>query len=199
MVGIAPYSLHYDLSKCVRESAFLSKYFFSLNDLHNYWIDYETVKNFLRPEFLKSMQDRAAVYEFNYELPTSTMSLENAIDAMNEIESWSRKNYPATVEENKKVLEDYLTLLEKCNIQPILFLPPMYKEYEENFSREKINELFAYLNELYRKHDFIFVNGWAMNGFEDQDFRDINHLNINGAKKFSAKINEIVMQLEGKS
>ena len=196
LIGLAPYSLHYDLSRCVREAYFLSKYFVALDDLHNYWIDREVLVKFIRPEHLQKLRESAKTFHYEYKLPTTTMSLSAALDASNEISTWGRKSYPDTVAENKKILEDYLALLDSHEIFPILFLPPMMKEYQDGFCREKIDELFSFIYDLMKRHRFAIVDGWKMKGFIDYDFRDINHLNINGARKFSKILNDLVMKLE---
>ena len=168
--------------------------------MHNFSLSYDELTKVFQLGFLHQLDDDFKKYNDNHKenlkIFEQNISFDFALQARNKIDHWKDRQYPATVEENKKILDDYLTLLEKCNIQPILFLPPMVKEYEKNFSKEKIDELFAYLNELYRRHNFIFVNGWAMNDFDDHDFFDIDHLNINGARKFSSKLNEIIMKLE---
>ena len=185
LTGLAPYSLHYDLSRCNRESYVLSKYLFALNDLHNYWIDAKIMHQILLPEFVEEHKSKSENLDYRPEFSTDTISLGNAIEAYYKIDEWNRKNYPETVSENKQILEKYLQLLESNRIFPILFLPPMMKDYQDRFCREKLRELIFFLKELLQSYDFIFINGWMLDGFDDCDFRDIDHLNVYGSQKFS--------------
>ena len=202
LLGLAPYRLHYDQSKS-KITTYLTRYFYTLHDMHNFPLSYEELTKIFKPSFLAKLNEdfKSYVVKFKEDLEFAArpISYYFALQALKDIDHWDNRYYPATVEENKKILDDYLTLLEKFHIQPIFFLTPMIKEYCDRFNKKMLQELFDYLNELYRRNDFIFVNGWAMNGFDDYDFWDIRHLNVTGAKKFSAKINQIVMQLEGKS
>ena len=181
---------------------YLTRYFYALHDTHNFPLSYEDFTKIFLPNFLHQLDNEfknfADNHKENLKIFERNISFDFALQARNKIDHWKDRQYPETLEENKKILDDYLTLLEKFSIQPILFLPPMIKEYCDEFNKKMLQELFDYLNELYRRHDFIFVNGWAMNDFNDHDFFDIDHLNINGARKFSAKLNEIIMQLGGK-
>ena len=124
--------------------------------------------------------------------------LGTALTTYASMHEWDHKNYPDTVIENKKIFRDYLKLLEDNSIHPIIVLAPHIKEYTENFCRAKLDEVFEFLNELRRDHSFTLVNFWAMSDmFDDHDFLDAVHLNRNGSKKFSAKLNEIIMKMEG--
>ena len=43
----------------------------------------------------------------------------------------------------------------------------------------------------------IFINGWTLNNnFNDEDFFDIDHINPQGAAKFSAILNDVIKNLE---
>lgn len=198
LVGLGPYSLHYDQSKS-KTTTFLTRYFYTLHDMHNFPLSYDELTKIFQPGFLQKLDNDFKSYVDNFKINENPILYYSALQSVKDIDHWNDSYYPDTLKENKQILEDYLKLLEKFQIQPILFLTPRVKEYWDRFNPKILQELFDYLNELYRRHDFIFVNGRAMDGFDDNDFWDIRHLNLRGAKKFSAKINEIVMQLEGKS
>ena len=112
------------------------------------------------------------------------------------IDAWNDKNYPETVQENKKILDDYLTLCDENKIQPIMFLPPMTEGYKKYFSKQKLEEFFTLIVEVQSKHKSAkFFNGWSLTGFIDADFMDVDHLNIYGAEKFSRALNDFIEQL----
>ena len=170
--------------------------------MHNFPLSYDEMTKIFQPGFLNKLDEtfksHTVKFKEDLEFAARPINYYFALQSVKDIDHWNSPDryFPETLEENKKILEDYLTLLEKFQIQPILFLTPRVKEYCDRFNKKILQELFDYLNELYRRHDFIFVNGWAMNDFDDHDFWDIRHLNLRGAKKFSAKLNEIIMKLE---
>ena len=50
-----------------------------------------------------------------------------------------------------------------------------------------------------KKHpSTIFIDGWKIQGFTDDDFCDTAHLGVNGSNKFSAILNDFIEQLENK-
>ena len=124
------------------------------------------------------------------------MSQKSRLDARKLIDKWSEKNYPETREENIKILDDYLTLCEENGIRPIMLLIPMSEGYKKYFSRQKLDEFHYLIRQAYQKHRAaFFVNGWNLQGFDDTDFFDAVHMNIKGAAKFSAFLNDTIEKL----
>lgn len=193
LIGLAPYSFNYDLSKSKKINFRLLKYVIAFNDLHNFGVSIDDYKNLLRKEYL------------DFKIPISNMTIDGIrsagkiidsktrITARNEIDSWKDKFFLETREENIKILDEYLTLCEKNNVQPIIFLPPMTSGYVKNFSRKMLDEFYYLIEEALKKHPTAyFVDGWKIKNFVDSDFRDITHLNKNGAKKFSDIFNSFI-------
>lgn len=90
-----------------------------------------------------------------------------------------------------------MTLCEENNIRPIMFLPPMTEGYMKYFSRQKLDEFYYLVEQACRKHSSaIFIDGWRLQGFTDEDFLDVDHMNIRGAAKFSAFLNDFIESLK---
>ena len=154
LIGLAPYSFHYDLSKTF--SAGIFKYFVALNDLHNFWLPIEKYQNLFRAEYLSLRlqtgdSDMRRIY---FESNGKAMNFEDRINARENIDMWKDKNYPETLAENIKILDDYLTLCEKNKIRPIIFLPPMSDIYKECFSKNKLDEFYCIVRNAQKKTPF---------------------------------------------
>ena len=159
----------------------------------------EKYKTLIRQEFLSTKLPLDSIDLNNICLEKTPMRFINFTEALNSrknIEIWSKKNYPETVVENTKILDDYLTLCEENNICPIIFLTPRTEGFMKYFSRKKLDEFYCIVNQALKKHSGArFFDGWKLSGFTDKDFYDNTHLNLQGAKKFSSCLNDFIEQL----
>lgn len=196
LIGLAPYSFHYDLSNVFGYRYILLQYFIAFNDLHNFFVPADVYKKFIRKEYFELKFPTEPFY--SEAIPRNKkMDQEARLNSREIIDGWSEKDYPETREENIKILDDYLTLCEENNIRPIMFLPPMTEGYKKHFNRQKIDEFYYLVGQACRKHSTaIFVNGWKLQGLTDADFYDVFHMNIQGAAKFSAFLNDFIESLE---
>ena len=129
--------------------------------------------------------------------PVRHMNYKERVKSRKLIDGWKAKDYTETVKENSKILDDYLTLCEKNNVRPIMFLPPFTAGYIKHFSRQKLDEFYYLIGEAQKKHpSALFFDGWKLQGFSDEHFHDAAHLNIQGAAKFSAIFNKAIESLE---
>ena len=201
LIGLAPYSFIYDLSKCYLENFRLLRYFIALDDLHNFWMPKDNYAALFNEKFL-SLQPPPTDINTNTrspdDIPLRFMSYKERLDSRERIEVWTRKNYPETRVENIKILDDYLTLCERNNIRPIMFLSPMTEGFIKYFNRQKLEEFYYLVEQACKKHSSaIFIDGWKLQGLTDTDFRDVDHLNIQGAAKFSTFLNSVIEKLDG--
>ena len=197
---MAPYSFHLDLSKSYAGVWRLLPYFIALNDLHNFWLPSEEYRKIFRQEYLAAELplDNFDANNANLEkTPLHFINITARINARDKIDAWKERLFTGTVAENIKILDDYLTLCDNNKVRSILFLPPMTEGVIKYFSKKKIDEFYYLVNKATRKHpSAAFLNGWQLNYFSDKDFYDIDHLNINGAAKFSAILNNFIETLE---
>lgn len=198
LIGLAPYSFHYDLSQVFLYRCLFLPYVIALNDLHNFFMPVDQYKKFLREEYLTQ---RFSLNYFNAKMPyggaIKKVMDQKAIEKKNN--TWEKKFYPKTRDENVKILDDYLTLCEKNNICPIMFKTPVTEKFMENFNPQLSDEFNSLIEQVLQKHpNAYFIDGWKLNLASYENFYDHEHLNIYGAAKFSAFLNDFIENLEKK-
>ncbi|MBQ6297156.1 MAG: hypothetical protein IJK81_05630 [Selenomonadaceae bacterium] len=168
-------------------------YVIAFNDLHNFPVPVEIYKKFLREEWLTKKPSIQNVNINGYKIQRiiAQETIKNGVPNT----WWSYR--PKTREENVKILDDYLTLCEENNIRPIMFCVRTSDKYMKNFNKQLLAEFYNLIEQACQKHPSAsFVDGWKWNGVTYDDFYDFEHLNINGAKKFSTYLNEFIEQLD---
>lgn len=196
LIGLAPYSFHFDLSKTIRLllKSRLLPYLIAFNDLHNFPIPIDVYKKFLRKEWLAT---KAPIAKVNLNGVKSQKVIEQKVILNGKTNTWAGKYYPETRDENIKILDDYLTLCEENNIRPIMFRAIVSEKYMANFNKQLLEEFDSLVEQACQKHSSAhFVDGWKWQDFTYSDFYDHGHLNAQGAAKFSAYLNEFIEQLE---
>ena len=207
LIGLAPYSFHWDESKGYNSHWYILQYYIAFKDLHNFRLSPEEYGKIFRTEFFEDgVKNFYEDYKksFNIDNPVSemtgaTMTQKFRVTARKMIDEWQKenRNYPETVAENRQILDDYLTLCESKNIRPIMFLPPMTEGYKKYFDKKRYDEFLYYVNAAVKKHSTaLFLNGWNIPGFTDKYFYDAAHMNIHGAEKFSTIFNDVIESLE---
>ena len=201
LIGLAHCTFHYDLSSTPNSQALLLSYLVAFNDLHNFHLSADAYREFFRREYLAT---KLPLEPFDVNSPHYAkgslhfMTPEDCLNARKNIDTWSERYFPAIRAENIKILDDYLTLCEENHIRPIMFLPPMIEGYLKYFSRQKLDEFHYLVRQACKKHpSAVFIDGWKIRGFTDADFGDAEHLNIQGAAKFSTFLNSVIEQLDG--
>ena len=78
-----------------------------------------------------------------------------------------------------------------------MFLPPLTEAYMRYYNKEKLEEFYSLVNQLQKKHSSsVFFDGWKLEGFSDDYFTDVDHMNLNYASKFSTILNNVIENLE---
>lgn len=199
LIGLAPYSFHHDLSSTVKFKYMMLQYFIAFRDLHNFFVPVEVYENFFRKEYLTT---QVSLKAFNINVPYGANSkfdtaMINPLDTNSGIHTWEGKYYPKARDENIKILDDYLTLCEENNIRPIMFQVPVTEKYILKFNKQLLEEFDTLIAQACQKHSSaIFVDGWKWNGLTYADFHDHEHLNTQGAAKFSTYLNDFIEQLD---
>ena len=171
--------------------------------MHNFCISSEECRSLFREEFLStklSLQDFDVNNIFRAKTAMRTMTWKERIHGNEVIDAWNnQKRYPETLNENKKILDDYLSLCEKTGAFPVMFLAPATADFIKHFNKQLIDELCHLVYKAQQKHkDSIYINGWDLKFLSDEDFFDPTHMNIQGAAKFSAFLNLIIEKLDKK-
>lgn len=197
---LAPYKFHYDLSRSYNLQFLMLHYLLAFKDLHNFHIPAEMYQKFFSKDYLErrlSLEPFDVNNPFNMKKPLCFMTPQTRFEIIRKKDGGGGKNFPETREENIKILDDYLTLCEKNNIRPIIFLPPMSEGYIKFYNKQRIDEFRYLVNQSCRKHSSaIFLDGWKLQIVNDADFYDYGHLNIQGAAKLSVFLNYFIEGLE---
>lgn len=84
-----------------------------------------------------------------------------------------------------------LDLLKKHNIEVILYAMPAHEEYIKLRGLKVFEEYFQFVAEIAASRNIPFYNYFFGKefGFEEKHYRDSDHLNIDGAEKFSKLLN----------
>ena len=94
---------------------------------------------------------------------------------------------------NQKLLDKFLDNMEELNKKVILFVPPATKFYREGVSLDMVNAYNQLVMPIINSHkNCKFIDLFASEKFNEQDFQDYDHLNINGARKLSELIAEYI-------
>ena len=97
---------------------------------------------------------------------------------------------------NKKTNVGYISKLNKAlknkSINLIIIQLPKSKYFMKNVPKQLMVQNDRLLDSMYRFMDIPYYNFTNDPNYTDQDFRDVNHLNYVGAKKFSETLSKII-------
>ena len=93
-------------------------------------------------------------------------------------------------------LKDFLEILIKNNITPILFTSPTYKEYNKYLEKSVVNNNIKEINNICEKYNIKYLDLMNSNMFEKNDFYNGDHLNKQGAKKLAKILNSFITNIE---
>lgn len=200
ILELAPYIFHYDQSLSMNSRGVMLMYYFGLHDVHHCPMTCEAIEAIFNENFLRA--DRLPIpTEFDLRtFPPDVWAQFTPLARMNvrkDAEKWSTKRYPETLAENERIFDDYLSLLERHGVQPIVAIFPSIDAYREFFPKQLLDELHYILRRNGLGKRFLFLDMWnsdQMFGYDD--FGDATHLNQVGNKKMSRFLNDYIMNLE---
>ena len=156
----------------------------------------DVYKRILREDRLKQ---KPSIANVNINGVKSSKVMANPLDNNDGIRTWVGKYYKETHDEYIKILDDYLTLCEENKIRPVMFLAPLTEKYIDTFNRRLLEEFYSLVEQARQKHSSaVFVDGYKWHGTTYEDFYDHQHVNLHGAAKFSAYLNNFIEELEHK-
>jgi len=86
--------------------------------------------------------------------------------------------------------------LKNRDINLCIIIPPFYKTFKVNRDIKCVNETYNVLKEVTVKYNNCFFYDFSSDiDFIEEDFFDSNHLNMNGARKLSVKLNNIITNI----
>ena len=202
LIGLAAYIFHYDHSKASKYQFMLWQYLIAFGDMHNFRVPVDVCKKFFHEKYLTakiSTEPMDLNNPFYAKFPMQSMKPQSQPDARPKNGGLLKRDYPATRDENIKILDDYLTLCEEHHIRPIMFLPPSTETYKKHSNGQRLDEFHYLVGQAQKKHpSAIFLDGWKLKGLTNGDFYDYGHLNLQGAAKFSAFLNKFIESIEAR-
>ena len=196
VIGVAPFSLNYDLSQGVNSDRVFG-YYPLTKTLHNHWIDEKILFELFNDAYIKSYDLFDTEISFDGCYRSCTQNKDFFIDDFINIRTKlvEATRHSKTVDENKKILTRYVSKCLESNFLPLLVIYPLSEFYNKYFSSRQFEELRYFLSDLSEKFQIPFYDYSADERFNISDFFDIEHLNVRGAKKFSGILNEKLLQL----
>lgn len=197
-IGLTHYSLHYDMSLSrTWKNAFYYSEMFGYHHLSEdrkqyYLAHYSSKKNsaLFSKEFLRRLLD------LEYELSVFNRDGIDRATLPEKAKHQARidfnKHYPATVRENRAILERYVEMLEKNRVVPILTVVPSPSMYRANMRPDLSEEFLSFVDSLQKNHACHFVDGHSLPGFTDNDFMDASHVNVRGGEKFTRHLDQCI-------
>lgn len=97
-----------------------------------------------------------------------------------------------TVNENIKILSDFLYFLTTNNVKPILCILPTSSYYNKYLNKTFSTTLLNVLANLKSKYDFKLIDYTNFDNFSTADFIDADHLNYQGTLKATEILNNTI-------
>lgn len=112
-------------------------------------------------------------------------------------EFWWTEQIPGEYDEVMEDLEGFLGILQEKGIIPILYSCPIYAEYYKLYKQGILEKNSEAVNSIRDRFGIPFWNFMEDGRFVKEDFFNCDHLNADGAKKFSALLNDCLMEIDG--
>ncbi len=204
IIGVAPYSLWYDMSlskKVNRRCLYYYEQTKSLHHLKNKEYFEAIYKNqkiiydkLLHHDMInKKFYDYKTKYHLYEEEDLAIYNEKNITEEnINYIKNLSNKPYEATYSENVKILENLLIYLKAKQINPIIVIPPYPDIFIKNMSYDKLNRTIKVIENFKQIYNFTFLNFVGDKRFEDVYFSDFSHLNYFGSNLMADILNSVL-------
>lgn len=203
IIGLAPYSLRYDLSLSCNKDELEKLYFFStiLKSYHNNKSISNELDHFIKEIDLMTelLGDDCLSRLWKYlmtgrkrEIPNIKFEIFSPEGITSENEIMYRKYhkpYKDTLEENSVILKEYLIYAHERGVNTVFFIPPFSKWYKERWDADYRDELRKYIKELSIQYPTSIVDYSDME-LDDFFYGDFGHLNQLGAIVVSRLMNE---------
>jgi hypothetical protein len=103
------------------------------------------------------------------------------------------------IDENISFYNKIINIAKERKFRIIFVTYPAYKTYTTNLDKYQLSEMYRLSSKLSISdncHYFDFLNDYD---FEEKHFRDADHLNYEGAKLFSSKLNDLINEISKNS
>ena len=125
---------------------------------------------------------------FGYKKSTHKINFKN--DALRAV---SRHTFNDTshYQENINALKKMIAIAKDKKIKVYLITTPTTSEYYENINTRQWYKILKAMERLTNEKDVFYYNFMKSGEFNEEDFRDSDHLNNRGAKKFTDLLNNL--------
>ena len=203
LINLAPWSFSYDMSRTT-ENYRCFAYASLLKETHHFPLDWAKMQKVFRPSFLhfaKNVDDRGVdLYDLNgcKQLMNHTVDVEAFLSIRSRVTRWDEKwEFPETEKENEALLVDYIQLCREHHVQPIVFTAPVTEICQQYYPKKSLDRFYTILRRVLRKTGAPFLDYFQTKGFGFEECFDVDHLNMQGARKFTAMLDPAVMQILG--
>jgi hypothetical protein len=93
---------------------------------------------------------------------------------------------------NSAVLEKAIVLCKEKGVKIVLITAPLYDTYVNGVPKSAKTEVLKTINTLKNKYQINYFDYSTDSTFKVSDFKNDNHLNSDGARKFSSKIDSLL-------
>ena len=125
---------------------------------------------------------------FNLQGRTWAQVHENEREAMGKIRAESHNKlfqHKASFEENKEILQAFVSFLYAHNVLPVVVITPFTPEYNRFVLREMKESVLELVDSIREDVHYVDCNEGMQGIFQPVDFMDTDHLSAAGAKKVS--------------
>lgn len=106
------------------------------------------------------------------------------------------QHYLKTYDENMKYLKQIAESCKDRNVKVILVSTPFHSLFRENINKDIWTMTMNFCNIITKEFDNVsYINLFEDIRFDDEDYYNAHHLNVNGASKLSSILNEYIESL----
>jgi hypothetical protein len=108
---------------------------------------------------------------------------------------WARlANFDSAYAEiNVQILEKLISMLKQRNIIPILVSPPLSKFCNRYIDEAILDHNLSLINRIVSKYQVAYFNLQDSKYLIDEDFYDVDHLNLGGSRKFTKALDSLLL------
>lgn len=206
---------HRNNMKYHRNSLYLRFYNINLFDRSTYIKDYSIYLSNpkLYNRFLNPFAEKTPVNKYGFATELSKIDTElhrfknlnyNESIILNDTSNMviNRHKYEDIVAYNKNT-SSLIYMINKCiqnDITPIILSPPVYKNYFNSYLNSKEKRRKDYVNQILEKYPSVIYLDYEQDSrFVIIDFKNEDHLNPSGAKKFSKLLNDSLIEIKART
>lgn len=97
---------------------------------------------------------------------------------------------------NVQLLKRIIKMAQDHHVKVLLITPPASNEYQKLLSSNKLKKVINISSDLAKYKDVFYLNFLSDPRFNDADFYDSDHLNVDGAEKLSKIINQLITKYQ---